>query len=62
MSNILRVRDDNGNWIDIPAIKGDKGEPGKDGSDYVLTNADKEEIIASVIAALPVYSGEVEDV
>lgn len=35
---ILRVKDKNGNVIDIPAIK---GEPGKD---YVLTDADKQEI------------------
>lgn len=35
---ILSVRDDEGNIIPIPAIK---GEPGKD---YVLTDADKQEI------------------
>jgi hypothetical protein len=35
---ILRVKDENGNYIPIPAIK---GEPGKD---YVLTNEDKQEI------------------
>lgn len=35
---ILRLRDANGNYIPIPAIK---GEPGKD---YVLTEADKQEI------------------
>lgn len=35
---ILKVKDANGNVIDIPAIK---GEPGKD---YVLTDADKQEI------------------
>lgn len=35
---ILRVRDENGNYIPIPAIK---GEPGKD---YVLTDEDKQEI------------------
>ena len=29
--SILQVKDENGNWIPIPAIKGDKGDPGKDG-------------------------------
>ena len=29
---ILTVRDDQGNIVGIPAIKGDKGEPGKDGT------------------------------
>jgi hypothetical protein len=35
---ILRVRDENGNYIPIPAIQ---GEPGKD---YVLTDKDKQDI------------------
>ena len=35
---ILRVKDNNGNIIEVPAIKGD---PGKD---YVLTDEDKAEI------------------
>lgn len=38
MASILKVKDKDGNVIDIPAIK---GEPGKD---YVLTDADKQEI------------------
>lgn len=42
--NILRVKDENGKWADIPAIKG------ADGKDYVLTDADKREI-ASMISA-----------
>ena len=33
--------------------QGDKGDP------YTLTDADKAEMVASVIAALPVYDGEV---
>lgn len=36
--------------------KGDKGDP------YTLTVADKAAIVNAVIAALPVYNGEVEDV
>ena len=32
---------------------------GKNGNDYVLTDADKNKIVNAVIAALPVYAGEV---
>ena len=38
---VLKIKDENGNVISVPAIKGD---PGKDGSDYVLTDTDKQEI------------------
>ena len=31
MSAILRVKDENGNWIEIPAIQGEKGERGDRG-------------------------------
>lgn len=31
MSNILRVKDDSGNWIDIPAIIGPTGPQGPTG-------------------------------
>ena len=44
---ILRIRDENGVWIDIPALKGDPGKdgsPGAPGKDYVLTDEDKQEI------------------
>lgn len=47
---------------DLLAEKGEQGiqgEPGADGKDYVLTDADKTEIVNSVIAALPVYDGGV---
>jgi hypothetical protein len=43
---ILRVRDNEGKIIDIPAIKGD---PGKD---YVLTEADKAEIAEQAAALI----------
>ena len=36
--SILRIKDGNGNWLGVPAIKGDKGD------DYVLTNQDKSDI------------------
>lgn len=42
--NILCVRDENGKFVSIPAIKGE------DGKDYVLTDADKREI-ADMISA-----------
>ena len=48
---ILKIRDAEGNVIDIPAIKGN------DGKDYVLTDADKREIAEMaaqlVTAAMP---------
>ena len=40
-------------------IQGPKGDPGADGKDYVLTEDDKDEMVAAVIAALPIYNGEV---
>lgn len=41
MSSVLKVKDGSGNWIDIPAIVGEKGDKG---DTYVLTDADKQEI------------------
>ena len=35
---IIKVRDENGDVINIPAFVGPKGDPG---ADYVLTEADK---------------------
>ena len=43
---ILKIKDAEGNVQEILAIK---GEDGKDGSDYVLTDADKQEIATKVI-------------
>lgn len=40
------------------SLKGDKGDTPEKGIDY-FTEADKQEMIASVIASLPVYNGEV---
>ena len=46
---ILQIRDEKGNWVEIPVIKG---------SDYVLTEADKQEIIQEVLAqGLPSSEG-----
>ena len=55
---ILKVKDKDGNIIDIPAIKGAKGDKPIKGVDY-FTSDDKQEIINDVIASLPVYNGEV---
>lgn len=46
---ILKLRDKDGNEIAIPAIRGRKGDPGG----AVLTEEDKAEIVADVLAALP---------
>lgn len=45
----------NGNWWIGDTDTGVKAE----GKDYVLTDADKAEMVSAVIAALPVYDGEV---
>lgn len=48
---ILRIKDENGEWQEIQAIKGTPGQDGKDGRDgvdYVLTQADKQEIAGMV--------------
>ena len=39
--------------------KGEPGEPGPQGENYVLTDSDMNEIANLVVAALPVYNGEV---
>lgn len=39
---VLRVRDENGNVVEIQILKG---------ADYVLTETDKQEIVQKVIAA-----------
>lgn len=42
--SVLKIKDQNGNWIQIPTIKGE------DGQDYVLTESDKQEIAGLVNA------------
>ena len=53
MGYILNVRDENGNFIPISALKGEKGEKG---DSYVLTDADKKEIANIVLANLSTAS------
>jgi len=42
--SVLKIKDQNGNWIQIPTIKGE------DGQDYVLTENDKQEIAGLIDA------------
>ncbi len=42
--SVLKIKNQNGNWIQIPTIKGE------DGQDYVLTENDKQEIAGLVDA------------
>lgn len=51
--SVLKIKDQNGNWIQIPTIKGE------DGQDYVLTEQDKEDI-AELIDA-PVEDVKIEN-
>lgn len=51
---ILSIRDENGNWIEVPAIQGDAGKDGKTpvkGTDY-WTAADKQEIVDDVLSSI----------
>lgn len=48
MTGILRIKDANGVWHDITAIRGEQGPAGIDGKDYILTEADKAEIAGMV--------------
>lgn len=61
--NILKIKNaQTGEWQDIAAlvgpqgpqgIQGPAGETGPAGADYVLTNADKQEIATIVLANFP---------
>lgn len=44
------------------SFAGIKGEPGEQGPAYTLTEEDKQSIVQAVLAALPVYNGEVQSV
>lgn len=48
---ILRIRDANGNIQEVLAIKGE------DGKDYVLTDADKQEIADLVVSMIQSAEG-----
>ena len=55
--DVLKVRDkENGGWASIPAIKGDKGDTPKKGTDY-WTVDDQKAIVNDVLAAMPTWEG-----
>lgn len=59
---VLKIRDENGNFVPIPTIKGDKGDKGdtpKKGVDY-FTEEDKTEIVQSVTENLEDTLGDIE--
>lgn len=60
MIPILKIKDDKGNEIPIPAIKGEPGKDGADGKDYVLTDADKQEIVDEVVEIVGTGGGTAE--
>lgn len=45
---ILKIRDSDGNVQEILALQGEKGDKGDAGNNYVLTDADKQEIAEMV--------------
>ena len=49
---ILKIKDAEGNVQEVLAIKGEDGKDGNDGKDYVLTDADKQEIAEMVKVSL----------
>ena len=54
---LLRIRDKDGNIIEVPALKGDKGDKG---DNYILTDDDKAEI-ANQVSGDFVHRSEVVD-
>lgn len=58
MAAILRIKDENSNWIDIPAIVGPQGPAGAPGAkgdrgeSYTITDADYEAIAAVVLSKM----------
>lgn len=59
MGSILKVRMPDGTVVEVPALQGAPGKTPQRGVDY-WTEEDKREMVADVVAALPVYDGEVE--
>jgi hypothetical protein len=54
---ILKIRDADGNVQEIQVIKGKDGKDGANGKDYVLTDADKQEI-ANLVELKDYYTKE----
>lgn len=51
MGTVLKIRDDNGNWIDVSALIGAKGDKPVKGVDY-WTEADKEELVQETLSLI----------
>ena len=56
MASILKVKDKDGNIIEIPVIQGPPGSTPEKGVDY-WTESDKSEIVSDVLATLPTWNG-----
>jgi hypothetical protein len=57
---ILRIKNANGTWEEIPAIVGPRGPQGPQGDSYILTEADKAEIVKEVVnSAISILTGNV---
>ena len=50
---ILRIRNANGTWEEIPAIVGPRGPQGPQGEPYVLTEQDRNTIVTLLKQSLP---------
>lgn len=67
ISDEVKARADRGEFKGDKGDQGERGQPGNDGktpvkgTDY-YTESDKSEMVDRVVAALPKYNGEVEDV
>lgn len=67
--NVLLIKDKNGNFIHIPAIRGKSftyddfteeqlnALKGRDGQDYILTEDDKQEIAEIALSLIPTTEG-----
>lgn len=56
----IQYSEDEETWYDVIAVaelKGEKGDKGAAGSNYVLTSADKTEIASLVLDLLPTWNG-----
>lgn len=48
---ILKIKDENGNWVEVPCLQ---GPPGPQGPAYELTDTDINRIIMALKAEVPV--------
>ena len=55
MTSILRIKNENGEWVDVVALKGENGKTPVLGVDY-FTEAEKQALIAEIKNSLYTYS------